>query len=169
MDLVIEAYKNHKEWCRIVQEFGCNKDTAEDLVQEMYVKLVYLIEKGVDLKYENSVNYFYIYKILRSLFIDLKRKEARVTFLDDDVLHNYNLNQDNDIFESGYPTQFDYKKLHKELMETLEELYWYDRKVFELLDGEVSISELSRNTGISYYSLYNTYKKVKQLLKDKFL
>ena len=60
-------------------------------------------------------------------------------------------------------------EIHKDVMETLEDLYWYDRKVFELLDGEMSVSELSRNTGISYYSLYNTYKKVKQILKDKLL
>ncbi len=62
-----------------------------------------------------------------------------------------------------------HNEIHKDVMETLEDLYWYDRKVFELLDGEMSVSELSRNTGISYYSLYNTYKKVKQILKERLL
>ncbi len=37
----IEAiFKKHNDWVDIVQTFGCNKETAEDLVQEMYLKIV---------------------------------------------------------------------------------------------------------------------------------
>ena len=45
-------------------------------------------------------------------------------------------------------------------------MYWYDRKVFEIVEDGTNISELSRKSKISYYSLYNTYKKVKQKLKE---
>lgn len=164
MDVLIEAYKKHKQWCEIVESFGCNSDTAEDLVQEMYLKLHSLIESGLDIKYDETVNYFYIYKILRTLFLDLKRKEKRVSYTDEAEFFLLELEADEDTL--GDKT---HKELHRDVMEILEDLYWYDRKVFELLDGEMSVSELSRNTGISYYSLYNTYKKVKQILKDKLL
>jgi DNA-directed RNA polymerase specialized sigma24 family protein len=153
--------------------FGCNKDTAEDLVQEMYLKLYDLTQKGVNIKYNNTVNYYYIYKILRSFFIDLKRKESKINIVDIDAIHIHNLNVANIYFNEGSPVEmFDvtfYNELYDKLMSVLDSLYWYDRKVFELLDGETSVSELSRNTGISYYSLYNTYKKVKQIIKDELL
>ena len=57
MDVLIEAYKKHKQWCEIVESFGCNSDTAEDLVQEMYLKLHGLLESGLDIKYDETVNY----------------------------------------------------------------------------------------------------------------
>jgi DNA-binding CsgD family transcriptional regulator len=45
-------------------------------------------------------------------------------------------------------------------------MYWYDAKVFNLISEGMSISELSKQTNISYYSLYNTYKNVKNIIKD---
>lgn len=164
MEVLLEAYRKHKQWCEIVQSFGCNPDTAEDLVQEMYVKLHHLIENGADITYNETVNYYYIYKILRTLFIDLKRKETKVSYTDDAEMYLLELKADDYLVDNRT-----HSEIHREVMKTLEELYWYDRKVFELLDGEMSISELSRNTGISYYSLYNTYKKVKQILKKRIL
>ena len=47
----------------------------------------------------------------------------------------------------------------------MESLYWYDRKVFEIIDSGESFQSLSDKTNISYYSLYNTYRKVKKHLK----
>ena len=49
--------------------------------------------------------------------------------------------------------------------EALSKMYWYDRKVFEIINQGESIAEFSRKSYIHYYSLYNTYKKVKDKLK----
>ena len=54
-----------------------------------------------------------------------------------------------------------YEKVEKEL----NRLYWYDRKVFEIITSGESIASLSRKTTIQYYSLYNTFKKVKEKIK----
>ena len=48
----------------------------------------------------------------------------------------------------------------KELDSLLDKVYWYDKKVFDLISEGMSIAELSKRSGISYYSLYNTYKNV---------
>lgn len=164
MEVLLEAYRKHKEWCNIVESFGCNPETAKDIVGEMYVKLHNLIQNGADIKYDETLNYFYIYKMLKTLFLDLKRKEKKVSYTDEVELHLLEAADDN-----YFIGKKSHSEIYKEVMDTLDELYWYDRKVFELLDGEMSISELSRNTGISYYSLYNTYKKVKQILKKRIL
>ena len=71
--------EKHNDWLRIVKSFGCDGDKCEDIVQEMYLKANTLINSGTDISYGEDINHFYIYRILRSLFIDLCRKEAKVT------------------------------------------------------------------------------------------
>ena len=49
----------------------------------------------------------------------------------------------------------------------LDKLHWYDKKVYTMVQDEYSITELSKKTNITYHSLYNTFRKVKDRLKDK--
>jgi DNA-directed RNA polymerase specialized sigma24 family protein len=151
------AFKRHKNWIEIVESFGCNRDTAEDLVQEMYIKLDRIASSGTDLMYKDDINYFYVFKMLSTMFLDLKRKEGRSIILNLDELPDGTIDQDMTNYEEKYDT----------IMTAMDELYWYDRKVYEIIDDGLSISELSRKTKISYYSLYNTFNKVKKFLKTK--
>ena len=49
----------------------------------------------------------------------------------------------------------------------LEDMYWYDKKVFELYYYESNtLDSLAAKTGISRNSLFNTIDKVRQMLKD---
>jgi len=162
LEVLLEAYRKHETWVDIVKSFGCNPDTAEDIVQEMYIRLNRLSNNGLNITYKNELNYYYIYKILKTMFLDLKKKEKKIMYIDNPQEY---INQ----LEDNMDVNVSYDDLYQKIMSVLNELYWYDRKVFELLDGEISISELSRNTGITYASLYNTYRKVKQILKNKLL
>ena len=151
--------KKHKDWLRIVKSFGCDGDKCEDIVQEMYLKVHTLISNGTDISYGTEINHFYIYRILRSLFIDLCRKEAKITKVNVEYLEKY-------IQEEEVIQYKDIEGKMKELDSVLDKIYWYDKKVFDLISGGMSIAELSKNSGISYYSLYNTYKNVKNLIKE---
>lgn len=155
MDGLKLAYKKHIQWLEIVESFGCNKWTAEDIVGEMYIKLDRVIKQGKDITRDGEINYFYVFKVLTSIFLDLKRKEAK-----------YTLVELNDFNDPNNEIEVDYLKNYERILETLQGLYWYDQKVFEIIESGESISELSRKTNISYYSLYNTYKKVKRILKE---
>ena len=55
----------------------------------------------------------------------------------------------------------------KELDSLLDKVSWYNKKVFDIVTSGTSIMELSRKTGISYYSLYNTFTNVKKLIKKE--
>jgi RNA polymerase sigma factor (sigma-70 family) len=149
----------HKDWLRIVKSFGCEGDKCEDLCQEMYIKVHTLISNGTDISYGDDINHFYIYRILRSLFIDLCRKEAKITKVNIDFLEKY-------IQEEEIKEYKDIEGKMKELDNLLDKVYWYDKKVFDLISEGMSIAELSKKSGISYYSLYNTYKNVKSLIKN---
>ncbi len=151
--------QKHKDWLRIVKSFGCEGDKCEDIVQEMYLKAHTLINSGTDISYGDEINHFYIYRILRSLFIDLCRKEAKITKVNVEYLEKF-------VEEEEVQQYKDIEGKMKELDSLLDKIYWYDKKVFDLISGGMSIAELSKNSGISYYSLYNTYKNVKNLIKE---
>lgn len=151
--------EKHKDWVRIVKSFGCEGDKCEDIVQEMYIKVHTLINGGLDISYDQDINHFYIYRILRSLFIDLCRKEAKVTKVNIDYLERF-------VDEEEVQEYKDIEGKMKELDSLLDKVYWYDKKVFDLISEGMSIAELSKKSGISYYSLYNTYKNVKSLIKN---
>ena len=150
---MIKVAAKHKEWIDIVLSFGCDQETSEDIVQEMYIKIQLKLEKGLDIMYdEKEINYYYIFKTLKTLFYDLKRKgkNIKIVSLDEIQLTTSDVN---------------YKEPYDKIKEELSKMFWYDRKVFEIINSGESIAEFSRKSLIHYYSLYNTYKKVKKQLK----
>lgn len=151
--LILIAEK-HKTWIDIVVSFGCHKETAEDIVQEMYIKIHKKLTKGLNIMYKDEINYYYIFKTLKSLFYDLKRKGKNIKIINIDDVHINVSNLD-----------IDYDAAYKKITDELDKMFWYDKKVFELINAGESIAELSRKSYIQYYSLYNTYTKVKNKLK----
>ena len=149
----------HNDWVRIVKSFGCEGDKCEDIVQEMYLKAHTLISNGTDISYGDEINHFYIYRVLRSLFIDLCRKEAKITKVNIEYLEKF-------VEEEEVKEYKDIEGKMKQLDNVLDKVYWYDKKIFNLVSEGMSIAELSKKTNISYYSLYNTYKNVKTLIKQ---
>ena len=82
MTTLEKVYRKNKDWVRICMSFGCNKTTAEDLTQEMYLKLATLLQNNhtLDIYYDESqINHFYIYRMLRSLFIDIINFSEKVS------------------------------------------------------------------------------------------
>ena len=150
--MILVAAK-HKEWVEIVLSFGCKKEVAEDLVQEMYIKIQLKLEKGLDIMYnEKEINYYYIFKTLRTLFYDLKRKGKNITMVSIDDIHLTT-------------TDVNFTEPYDKIQEELSRMFWYDRKVFEIINEGESSSEFYRKSMIHFYSLYNTYNKVKSKLK----
>jgi DNA-directed RNA polymerase specialized sigma24 family protein len=150
------AYEKHNQWVEIVQTFGgLNREECEDLVQTMYILLIKNTQKGIDYLYKDEINYYYVFKILRGLYVDLIRKKSKVK-----LISLENIEPVTEIDHNNYD------EIYNKLQDILKDMYWYDKKVFEIIEDGTNISELSRKSKISYYSLYNTYKKVKQKLKD---
>ena len=78
-----KIFKKHKNWVNVVKSFGCDEYLADDVVQEMYIKVQQRLNKGLDISYgDDDYNEFYIFKVLRSLFYDLKRKQSKVKLYD---------------------------------------------------------------------------------------
>ena len=85
-----------------------------------------------------------------------KIKEKKISFVSDDYL--LNIKDDDYIDLNKFGVEFD---------KELQQLNEYDKAVFKIISGGKKISELSRETTISYVSLRNTWLKTKEYLVKK--
>ena len=162
--LIKETAKKHQTWINIVNSFGCPKEISEDIVQEMYIYLIRYEKEGKDIWYEDrEINYYYIFKQLRGIYVAYLRQNSKITKVTLDKIDKQFEEIDPLIYEEQYKTFLN------NYLRAVDDVYWYDKKVFELIAKGKSVAELSRDTNIGYYSLYNTYNKVKNKLKDDLL
>jgi hypothetical protein len=151
-----KVYGSHNKWINTVLKMGASQYEAEDVVGNMYLILGQMLNKGLNISYGDDVNYYYIYKTLKTSYLQMclkKKKENKISI--DLVLD----------LESG--EYIDFNEANEAVEAELNNLHWYDRKVYNMIQDEYSITELSRKTNITYHSLYNTFKKVKDRLKHK--
>lgn len=153
----------HSTWLEITMTFGLDRMTAEDLVQDMYIKIHGWMsrngKKAEDIIYDkDEINYYFVFRTLRTLFLDRCRKSKRVI-----------LKQSEDVLEPDYIFHLiDGETAEKRLKIALNGMHWYDKKVFELVYRQQwSILKLSQMTGISYHSLYRTVNKIKKIVKKE--
>ncbi|MDB4397746.1 hypothetical protein N9237_05380 [Akkermansiaceae bacterium] len=159
--LVELAYEKKQTFINIVKSFGCNSSYAEDIVQELFIQIHLDEKKGLDLWYNYDINTYYCYKVLRGIYLNTHKKQARFlkTYIED--IEEIKQAEDLGIDE------IEYAKSKDIVDDILKEMYWYDSKVFSLVASGKSVASLSRDTKISYYSLYNTYRTALKNIKEQ--
>lgn len=156
--------RKHKTWVEVTMSFGLDKDRAEDIVQDMYIKIHNWLEKNdrnATIMYNKTeVNYYFVFKTLRTLFYDAARKANRAKKVPEMAAE--------DLSEDYIYDLLDQEINEKRIRQALDEMYWYDKKVFDLVYNQGwSMLQLSNISGISYYSIYRTIQKVKKTLKEQ--
>jgi tetrahydromethanopterin S-methyltransferase subunit G len=153
-----KIFKDHKKWINTTKRMGCIQEEAEDIVGEMYCIIGKMLNNGLDISYGDEVNYYYIYMTLRTSFLQMKNKQNK--------MNNVSLDFALELEDSEY---IDFESENEKVEGALEKMHWYDKKVYNMLQDECSIRELSKKTNISYHSLYNTFRKVKEELKREIV
>jgi DNA-directed RNA polymerase specialized sigma24 family protein len=138
--ILAELAKKDAQWRKMAFQICKDKDLADELVQEMYLKL-----------YQNTnlIKDGYIYTVLRNLFYDY-------TKFNKDILIDFS---NIEIIDTEYVEPIDYFQLMKGLT-------WYERTMFEL-STLVGQRELSRQTGIHLQTIHRISKKVKNQINGK--
>jgi len=148
--IVIIARK-HKDWVNIARSFGA-KTEAEDIVQEMYIRL----DKYI--KPEQPITTSYVWITLRNVYFDFLKKEPTTIEL--------NLNESDDVKDIN--SIFAYDNLNESVKSKLNELHWFDKMLFELyVNSGKSMREISSETKISLSCIFNTISKVRSYLKEE--
>lgn len=138
--IIHELAKKDAQWRKMAFQICKSKDLADELVQNMYIKLS---ERTI------SVSDGYIFVTLRSLFYDsLKNNDILI-----DDFSKF------EVQDEEYCEGIDYDELSKDLT-------WYERTMFEqsTLIGQ---RELARQTGIHIQTIHRINKMVKIKLNGK--
>jgi len=164
-ELVEIVYTNHHSWMmQVAFNFTQDRDDADDLVQEVYC---YLMEmKDINkIRYNNTVNLFYIYKTLKSKFLNSLKQSKKVTFLpiEEDYLEihevEYNLERDEE-----------FERLLEQTKHLLEnDIHWFDAKLLQTyIEENHSIASLHVATGISKSSIWTSLDKTKKYIRNSY-
>jgi RNA polymerase sigma factor (sigma-70 family) len=148
------AYRN-TEWIKMATYLG--SATPEDIVQEMYLKLLENPDMLSRIEYKtNEVNTFYIFSIIRSKIVDAHRKESRESY---DELQF-------DPIESPDTSEFAYQDLMESIKITIDTMGDYDQMLLELhFVYKLSMRDIEERTGIPLHSIFNRLKNIKQTIK----
>ena len=179
-----EVAKYHEQWIKTVNGIGGDM-YAEDIVQEMYIKLHKTVQNRGNHHFlfdNGKLQKGYVFFTLRStLFSYLKQRNKHrkspiewliknlekdkysnpVTFgslLDDSLIYDEQGNTDREKALDRFLDKVD-----------LEEMNWedYDRDIFNVYkETGMSFRTMSKYTDISYTNLYYTVKECKDKLKE---
>ena len=164
-ELVKIVYQSHHVWIsQVAYNFTQDKETAEDLTQELYLYLMQM--KDINkIRYNNTVNLFYLYKALKSKFLNGIKQSKKVTILpvEEDYLEiedqEYNYDKDEE-FEVMLAAT-------KDLLET--DIHWFDAKLLQTyINEDHSIASLHQATGISKSSIWTSLDKTRKYIKNSY-
>lgn len=143
----------------MVESFG-EKNFQEDIVQEAYIRL-YKYNAQDKIVKDGEVVKGYMWVILRNTYysyISDKQKLKKV------CLSNLSELSDDDTDQMHKKAQ---SKFDSILDKEMESWHWYDRLLFKhYKDSGDSLRSISKETGISLVSLWNTVKNCKDRVKE---
>lgn len=141
--------KRDKDWRRMAYQICGDKMTADDLVQDMYLKFA---------NYEKELNDYYVFFAIRSIYLD-SIKKAKINIVSNEI-------ENLSLLDSEYCLDKD--KHETNILLEIESLPYFERETLKVTQ-QISQRELARQTDISFETINKTIKKTKQLIKEKIL
>jgi len=153
--------KRHKEWISMAMSICKDIHLANDIVQDMYLRLNKYLDKPEKIIKDGEVNSYFIYITLRNLFYDAKKSHKAEISKDYSDVENITIlsalaeipekTEENDGMEKAYLTIFE--AIDKEV----STWHWYDQKLFRLYYyTPQSLRDIAGDTKISLTSIYNS-------------
>lgn len=140
--------ENHKKWVQIAYNLCKCKDYAQDIVQDMYIKVIEL---------KKEVDDGYIYFIIRSIFIDAKRKQKEYVIQSEDIDKIRTINE--------YATENEFNtELKKKCFDVAYSKLEKHEKVIMHFSSNLGLREFARESGISISLIQKTKHKLKILV-----
>lgn len=159
MKWLSKVAEHHADYLRIVKSLGV-EDLAEDIVQEMYIKISKYCTPERILQENGTVNKYYIRCVLYNLVHDYRKQQNKLNKVN--IEEVYNLGVEYDYIEETEA----YTGLIQLIGEEVKTWHWYDRDLFTLYwKTGWSIRKLSEETRISTSSIFQTLKYCKNQIR----
>ncbi len=137
--------RKHKDWVNIARSFGA-KTEAEDIVQEMYIRLDKYIKPN------QKITDSFVWITLRNIYFDFLKKEPITFELDKTVSDN--------VFDTEGIIA--YENLNKRVIDELDKIDWFDKMLFQIyVTSGKSMRKLAKETGISLSCIQYTTSRTK--------
>lgn len=151
---VCALYKKRKDWHRVAVKYGAKQ--PEDVLQDAFIKLLEWRTRNPESKYNDGLFFF----IVRNTALD----EARKTDLQSELTDNHIIED----YEQHYTDA------QVEVIQgVVSSFHWFDAKLVDVYfglsratNGNLSMRELAKETGISTSTIYTTIKRCKQRIKE---
>ena len=158
--------KHHDLWIKILINLGCEKIDADDLVQDMYIRIYDYVKNEERIFYDDDINKYFVYKVLRNMYFSHLKSGYSNVFPTNEIFDDeYEDNIDELLDENAYFTF---------LIDSIEDMVkdWsvYDKKLFDLyfIRG-FSLRKISKGTKIGLSSIHNSILNYKEQLRDVLL
>lgn len=169
-DILIILHEYHKTWIMIANYllYKDDEQAVQDIVQDMYLK-IYDSIKNNEIEYElvivNDKPHFGVIKRIIQQIIQRNANNDNLLPKDENYILN-NIIEDNEENIEDKMTRVN--ETLKEVDKILNEMYWFDRKLFKLyVDDFNSIRELAKETKLGHVTVYKTIKKCRINIKKK--
>ena len=160
IDLLSLLARHHEEWLKMAHKFGAGS-YAEDLVQEMYIRLNKYIDDPERIMYNDEPNKLFIWVTLRNLVRKHQTRNDLHVFVD--TYH------DHPEFSEEIDREPDelFEQFIDRIWETSKEMYWFDHKMFELYhSSDMSMRDIHKETTISLRTIFTTLNKAKDYVRE---
>jgi RNA polymerase sigma factor (sigma-70 family) len=156
-----------KDWFYMAKSFGVSDEDANELVQQMYIRISDYVKDVSKIMYNDTeVNTYYVYITLRNLYLsDFHKANKRTSYIEDlpeDIvdyrIDNIKIEEEKEYFD----------RVIDKVESIVEKWYWYDKKVFNIhFYEEMSMRKISKETKISLSSIFNTLSNGKKKIKSQ--
>ena len=172
------AQKND-DWIRMAKSFKITDDQANEIVQEMYLRINDYVKDVKKIMYDDKqINTFYVYITLRNIYYSnfyntgKNIKNRKVIYFSDIVdkddsrkLAKYMIEDPEDI-QNNIHKKIKLDNLIDKIENEINSWYWYDKKMTKLyMNTKMSMRDISKETKISLSSIFNTLTNAKEKIR----
>ena len=118
--------QHHLLWIKMLVNLGCKLEDAQDIVQDMYLRLHRLVKDPNKMMYGDDVNRYYVWTTLRNMYFSKLKKDRASIF--------YELRDSDESEANDYDTLEDeaFSKITDRIDTITSNWSIYDKKLFEL-------------------------------------
>jgi len=172
--------QKHNDWIRIAKSFKITEDQANEIVQEMYLRITDYVKDAKKIMFnDKEINTFYVYITLRNIYYSnfyytgknvKNRKVIYFSEISDENdgrrLAKYMIEDPEEALEN-IDRKIKLDNLIDKIEEEINTWYWYDKKMTKLyLNTKMSMRDISKETKISLSSIFNTLTNAKERIRE---
>ena len=160
---MLDKIAKHQDlWIKMLINLGCDYDTAQDITQDMYIKIHDKVKDPKRIMYGDEVNRYYVFITLRNLYFDYLKKRKRSIFVP--LMENEDVEEVDSVDDEDNA----FKVLMQKIDDVKSELEDYDKILFDLyfMKG-FSLRKISKGSNIGLSSIHGSVLKIKQVLRKE--